>query len=216
MIESCIVICFLCLFFLGLFQLAHAYGSREILFYAAARAARAKAVGFNQFMVQKTMMVAAIPNAGRMITPTPDDSTGDFNDDPSLDHAIATLSPGQLWDFALNATPAPVTMNVEITHIPEFLGSDNMVQALDILNYAGWSSISMNNSILMGPGINNDPESPQTISVTVSQTYTNLLVSLDALNAGDITQNSQPGTLPLSGVYQIEAHYPLYLNDQHW
>jgi hypothetical protein len=107
-------------------------------------------------------------------------------------------------------------MNVEITHIPEFLGSDNMVQALDILNYAGWSSISMNNSILMGPGINNDPESPQTISVTVSQTYTNLLVSLDALNAGDITQNSQPGTLPLSGVYQIEAHYPLYLNDQHW
>jgi hypothetical protein len=212
MVESCIVICFLCLLFLGLFQLAHAYGSREVLFYAAARAARAKTVGFNRFMVQKTMMVAAIPNAGRMIEPVPDSTTGNFNDDAALDHAIATMSVGQLWDFALKATPSPVTTDIELTRIPEFLDSDNMDQALDVLNYAGWSTITMLPPI-MGAGVGGGaPDAAQAISITVCQTYTNMLISLAALNAGDITQNSQQDGLPLSGTYQIEAHYPLYLN----
>ena len=73
-IESIIVIGLVLLIFIGVFELARLFASEEILNYAAARGARAATVGFNEFMIEKTIRVAAIPNAGAMTVP--DDAGG--------------------------------------------------------------------------------------------------------------------------------------------
>ena len=69
LIESCIVIGLICLLLMGLFQLAQLFMAQEILDYAAGRGARAKAVGFNDFMVEKTVRIGAIANAGTLTLP---------------------------------------------------------------------------------------------------------------------------------------------------
>ena len=73
-IESIIVIGLILLIFIGIFELARLFAAEEILNYAAGRGARAATVGFNDFMVEKTIRVAAIPNAGAMTVPP--DNTG--------------------------------------------------------------------------------------------------------------------------------------------
>ncbi|MBU0714405.1 MAG: pilus assembly protein [Verrucomicrobia bacterium] len=69
LIESCIVIGLICLLLMGIFQLAQLFMAQEILDYAAGRGARAKAVGFNDFMVSKTVRIGAIANAGALMVP---------------------------------------------------------------------------------------------------------------------------------------------------
>lgn len=81
LIESCIVVALVCLVFFAIFQLSQLYASQEVLDYAAARGARAKSVGFNHFMIRKTIEVGAIPNAGRMLTPA-------YAGGPSQEHAL--------------------------------------------------------------------------------------------------------------------------------
>ena len=73
-VESIIVIGLILLIFVGVFELARLFAAEEILNYAAARGARAATVGFNEFMIEKTVRVAAIPNAGAMTVPG--DTTG--------------------------------------------------------------------------------------------------------------------------------------------
>ena len=53
----------ICVIFMGIFQVSQLAVAREVLHHAAARGARARSVGFNAFMVQKSVRVAAIPNA---------------------------------------------------------------------------------------------------------------------------------------------------------
>jgi hypothetical protein len=69
LIESCLVIALICLLLGGLFQLCQLYSAKEIALYACARGARAKTVGFNDFMAQKAVRVGTIPNAGKMTFP---------------------------------------------------------------------------------------------------------------------------------------------------
>ncbi|MBU4365877.1 MAG: pilus assembly protein [Verrucomicrobia bacterium] len=69
LIESCIVIGMMCLLLMGLFQLVQLFMAQEILDYAAGRGARAKTVGFNDFMVSKTVRIGAIANAGELTFP---------------------------------------------------------------------------------------------------------------------------------------------------
>ena len=69
LVESCLVIALICLILAGLFQLSQLYSAREITAYACARGARAKTVGFNDFMVMKSVLVGTIPNAGKMTFP---------------------------------------------------------------------------------------------------------------------------------------------------
>lgn len=69
LIESCLVIALICLILVGLFQLSQLYSAKEIVSYACARGARAKTVGFNDFMVIKAVFVGTIPNAGKMTFP---------------------------------------------------------------------------------------------------------------------------------------------------
>ena len=53
----------------GLLQTAVVFSGREVLHHAAARAARARAVGFNEWMAFKAMRVASIPTSGKMLEP---------------------------------------------------------------------------------------------------------------------------------------------------
>ena len=69
LIESCIVIALICLILSGFFQLSQLYAAKEISAHACFRGARAKTVGFNDFMVGKVVWVGAIPNAGKMTFP---------------------------------------------------------------------------------------------------------------------------------------------------
>jgi len=71
LIESCIVVALVCLTFFGVFQLSQLFAAQEVLDYAAGRGARARTVGFNYFMIEKTIRVGAIPNAGRLVNPVP-------------------------------------------------------------------------------------------------------------------------------------------------
>lgn len=83
LVESCLVIAFVCLVFFGLFQISRLYAAQEVLDYAAGRGARATTVGFNRFMVEKTVRVGAIPNAGRLINPV-------CQGGPAVAHALET------------------------------------------------------------------------------------------------------------------------------
>lgn len=210
MIESCIVIVFLCLLFLGLFQLIHAYVARDILYHAAARAARAKTVGFNRWMVEKTMRVAAIPNAGSLTQPVL------ATTDQTLANALATLKkPGALWDFALQSTPQSPTIAVELARIPDYLASGDEGSAEAILDYADWGTI-LPPTISSSSSIAIDPASAGTITALVQQPY-DLLLPLEALGAGSLGMASQnPGQITLGANYTIEANYPLYLDDNNW
>ena len=69
MIETVLAVLFITFVFLGLFQLSQMLTARILLDHAAARAARAKAVGFNAFMCRKAARVATIPIAGRRLWP---------------------------------------------------------------------------------------------------------------------------------------------------
>ena len=63
------VLAVLCLVLFGVFQVSQVIATKETLHYAAGRGLRAKTVGFNEFMVYKTVRVGAIPAAGLMTTP---------------------------------------------------------------------------------------------------------------------------------------------------
>lgn len=81
LVESCLVVFLVCLAFFGIFQISQLFAAQEVLDYAAGRGARAITVGFNRFMVEKTVRVGAIPNAGRMLTP-------DYQGGPAAAHAL--------------------------------------------------------------------------------------------------------------------------------
>lgn len=69
MLETALAVLFVTFVFLGLFQLSHMLTAKILLDHAAARAARAKAVGFNDFMCLKSARVATIPVAGKRLWP---------------------------------------------------------------------------------------------------------------------------------------------------
>lgn len=68
MIETVVAVMFLCLTFLWLYQYAHLFTVKLVLNHAAARAARARAVGLNELMVWKSARVATIPVAGKCLS----------------------------------------------------------------------------------------------------------------------------------------------------
>lgn len=69
MVETVIAVVFLSFAFLGLVQLSQMLRSRILLDHAAARAARAHAVGLNEFMCLKVARAAMIPVAGKCLWP---------------------------------------------------------------------------------------------------------------------------------------------------
>jgi hypothetical protein len=81
LIESCLVIAIVCLIFFGVFQISQLFAAQEVLDYASGRGARAITVGFNRFMVDKTVRVGVIANAGRMTNPS-------YQGGPAAENAI--------------------------------------------------------------------------------------------------------------------------------
>ena len=69
MLETALAVLFITFLFLVVFQVAHMVTTKILLDHAAARAARAKAVGFNEWMCIKSARVAMIPVAGRRLWP---------------------------------------------------------------------------------------------------------------------------------------------------
>ena len=65
MVETIVVMLFLCLVFFGVYEYANLLTAHTVVNYAAQRAARARAVGFNDFMVTKTVRVATASVAGK-------------------------------------------------------------------------------------------------------------------------------------------------------
>lgn len=99
LVESCIVIAILCLLFMGIFQVSQLFMAQEILNFAAGRGARAKAVGFNDFMVYKTVRVGSIANAGLMTSP---DIEGGPAEQRAIERSRIPLYLGAEWHGLLN------------------------------------------------------------------------------------------------------------------
>lgn len=77
------MVALVCLVFFGIFQVSQLFAAQEVLDYAAGRGARAKTVGFNKFMVFKTVRAGAIPNAGRLTHPA-------YTGGPAREYALET------------------------------------------------------------------------------------------------------------------------------
>ncbi len=73
MIETVIAVLVVTSAFLFLFKLSHVLTGKIMLEHAAMRVARARSVGFNDFMCRKTARVAVIPVAGRRLWPRGDE-----------------------------------------------------------------------------------------------------------------------------------------------
>lgn len=199
LIETCLAVALLCLLFFGLFQVSQVFAAREVLYHAAARGARARAVGFNHWMVTKVIRVAAIPNAGRMTEPVYE------NVNPALRTLVQTASPGEVWDTAVAATPVSAQYDIERARIPEYLDTWNWPRADYILNYEDWDSIHLT---ITGAGLLPEGALAPTVQVRVHQEYPLRAPMHRAYYAAD--------SVALSGESELENHYALYLDDMDW
>ncbi|MBM4162952.1 MAG: hypothetical protein FJ222_00670 [Lentisphaerae bacterium] len=202
MVESCVALIFICLLFFLFFQLCLGFASRDVLDHAAARAARARTVGFNQWMVHKAMRVAAIPNAGRLLVPN--DIVVD--DDPILNGSWRLMTPGEVWDMALTSTPTSPKVGIELARIPDYLYSPWQEWAEAILDYERWDDVSLYYTGVWDSGVS------ATIRARVRQPL-DMLVSV-VRGGGGILDGREAETLNLEGSADIENHYSLYLDDQ--
>jgi hypothetical protein len=201
MVESCVALIFICLLFFLFFQLCLGFASRDVLDHAAARAARARTVGFNQWMVKKAMRVAAIPNAGRLLEP----ASISVDADPILNHSWKLMTPGEVWDMALKSTPASPKVGMELNRIPDYLYAPWQEWAEAILDYEGWDDdLSLQYA--------DDIDHPASIRVRVRQPL-DMLISVIRGGSG-ILDGREVEHLHLEGAADIENHYSLYLDDQ--
>ena len=135
LLESLGVIMLLCFILFGVIQYVMMLTATEVVQYSADASARARAVGFNRFMVYKVNRVASIPNAGLMRTPQRTNiADGD---------AWSQLTAGQAFDTAIGSSPRSSQYHdVEQYNIPLFLGSENWGRMWGILDYEDWDTIS--------------------------------------------------------------------------
>ena len=109
-LESILVLLVLFLLLFGFLQAALLYGGRDVLHHAASRAARARAVGFNDWMAEKAARVAAIPVSGHLLA----EDVG-WEEEPGADMAA-----------------------FELARIPGYLASENHARAQYVLDYEEW------------------------------------------------------------------------------
>jgi len=133
LIETCFCMAILCLLLMGVLQVAQLFLGRETVDNAATRGGRAKAVGFNRFMLYKVVRVGTIPNAGKMVSPG-FTRTGD----PSI---WSRWRVGQLWEHARQATPPSPQADVERSRVPLYLGAESYGRLPAILDYEDWDTV---------------------------------------------------------------------------
>ena len=138
MLETVIAVLFISFLFLGLFQLSHLMTAKILCDHAAARAARARAVGFNDFMCLKSARVAVIPVAGERRWP---EAGTDFDELARIPIYLCTDTPAlangvleyERWgtmkmdvDSGFGISP---TAEAEISmQMPRFLGSGGGIE----------------------------------------------------------------------------------------
>ena len=204
MIESVFVIILACLCFLAIFQYAHLFACKAVLSHAATRAARARAVGFNHWMVEKSARVAAIPASGRRITPAYADV------DLTMIAAIRQAPPGIGWDLALHSSITNSSLR-EIELVKSYLKEGiNVPTAENILDYELWDALTVD----IEEPLDLDGTTPGTLGVQVRQRHP-LLIALAPLLDGEL-RDAQGEDLALAGEYWIESHYPLYMENLNW
>ena len=204
MIESTFVIILACLCFFGIFQYANLFASKAILSHAATRAARARAVGFNYWMVEKSARVAAIPASGKRLTPA------FAGIDPAITAALGRNRVGEIWDLALRSNTRSPGAQLELGRIPDYMDSVNNPTSENILNYELWDALSVD----IDEPVNLDGTTPGTLRVTVRQRHP-LLIALAPLLEGEL-RDAQGEDVALEGFFKIESHYPRYQEDMNW
>ncbi|MBP7275865.1 MAG: pilus assembly protein [Kiritimatiellae bacterium] len=194
LVESCVVIALICLIFFGLFQLSQLYAARAVLTQAASAGARARMVGFNDFMVYKVIRTAAIPNAGRMTHPQSPTSAG------GLDWGAAR--PGEALDYALYAgTPGSPSLELERSRIPNYLYATRWGELTGILGYERWDGIRyFENS------------SDEYVLLGVRQDYPLMFPMHRTFYAADEVPLRGDG-VGVSEYAAREKHYPLFLEE---
>jgi len=198
LVESCIIICLIGVIFAGLYQIARLFAAREIMYHAAARGARAKAVGFNWWMVEKSIRVAAIPNAGRLTVP-------EFqNRDQALESLAASSRPGALWMQVLGIVPSSLQLRLEMSRIPEYLDSDNHVRGGYILDYQDWDTVVGDHE----GGMSVDDSGYGLLRVRTVQDFPLTVPLHRAFYAAD--------TIRIVGESELIDHASLYIQDMGW
>lgn len=197
LVEACLTIGLVSLLFFGVFQVARIYEVRAMLDHAAARGARAKTVGFNNWMVRKVVRAATIPVAGAMRVPSP----SELVPDPTL-AAMAAARAGAAWDTAVRTAPGSPQAAIEQARISDYLATDDESQADNILDYDGWDELTLTMPTAIGDG------NATMLKCRVSHTYPLWVPMHRAFFASD--------QVDLQGEADIENHYPLYLDDQNW
>ena len=114
MLETVLAVLFVTFVFLVAHQLTRMLTARILLDHAAARAVRARAVGLNDFMCEKTARAAIIPVAGKRIVPAPADY-------------------GDAYSGALD----------EVSRIPLYMATETPAHARGVLDYEGWNRFSL-------------------------------------------------------------------------
>ncbi len=196
LIESLIVVSIGCLLCFGVFQVSQLYAAKAVLSYTAAAAARARGVGFNDFMVYKVVRAAAIPNAGRMTEPAVQRGGG-------LAAVVADPQPGRvgrLWNLALRSEPASPQYQIEQSRIPLYLGATRWGDLPAILDYENWDDIRYTE----GPG------SSELVLSATRQRYELRWPFVRSFYAANRV-NLESG---VGSEYVVrDKHYPLYLQE---
>jgi len=153
-LESFGVIMLCCMILFGMVQLVLMFTATEIVQYAADASARARAVGFNRFMVYKVNRVATIPNAGLMTQP---ERRAMGNAD-----AWAERSAGESFFTSLRSNPrSSQYWEIEEPSIPLYLGAEQDAHLSGILDYEDWDTVGSPSVSLSG----------SMIQVRLNQTY---------------------------------------------
>lgn len=207
MVESVFVIILACFCFIAIFQYAHLFTCKAALSHAAARAARARTVGFNHWMVEKSARVAAIPASGRRLAPV------DLYDSTTLKSMIEKSSVGELIDFALDSASARSAGSaVEAARIPDYMDSVNRPTADHLLDYELWPFLDID----VDEGMNLGGSTPATLAVRVRQRQP-LMIPLADLSEGQFPEADDGGHgITIQGIFEIESHYSLYMEDMNW
>lgn len=209
MVESVVVMVVSCFFFFAVFQYANLLSAKLVLNHAAARAARARAVGLNHWMVEKSARAAAIPVSGRCLTEFTEGAFGEMG-------AAALLSlrrPGRIWDAALRASPRSARAQMERARIPDYMDSINSPTSSEVLDYERWEHFT----VTLDEPVDIMGGTPGKLSVLVRQRQP-LILALPAMARGELESPGEHdvGSVRVGGLYSIENHYPLYMENTDW